>query len=291
MTSTTPTLRFAPSPNGFLHLGHAFSALFSFRAAQALGGVFLLRIEDIDAERSKQEYEEATYDDLGWLGLSWPKPVLRQSTRMTAYASAAHHLKKRGLLYPCFCSRRDVERNAAARDPDGAPLYQGTCRILLPDAVTARINSGERPQWRLAMDDAVAQFPQLTVTEAPAQRWDALWDEARTRVENPAAWGDVVLVRRDTPTSYHLSVVVDDACQGVTHVTRGRDLRAATSLHALLQRLLGLPCPIYCHHDLILDPQGHKLSKSKGAPALADFSKAGSSLSLLINTLDGALGV
>jgi glutamyl-Q tRNA(Asp) synthetase len=270
-----PVLRFAPSPNGRLHLGHAFSALFTERAAADLGGVWLLRIEDIDPVRSKEDYVAGIREDLAWLGLKWPEPAMRQSARMAAYAAAAEGLRARRLLYPCFCSRRDIAARATATDPDGAPLYAGTCRHLTPVEVHRRLENGEPVQWRLKMDRAASEAGPVEITEAPAPRLQAFWAEASRRSADPAVWGDAVLIRKDTPASYHLSVVVDDAAQGVTHVTRGMDLFAATSLHALLQRLLGLGSPLYAHHTLLLDRDGQKLSKSKSAPSLRSLAEQG----------------
>ncbi len=271
----SPVLRFAPSPNGRLHLGHAFSALFTARAATGLGGKFLLRIEDIDPARSKPEFEAGIQEDLSWLGLRWPQPVLRQSARMPAYAAAAEILKAGGLLYPCFCSRREIAATATANDPDGAPLYPGTCRRLSQSEAAARLARGEPVQWRLKIDLAVEAAGSPGILEAPARGADAFWLEAARRPADPGRWGDAVLIRKEAPTSYHLSVVVDDAAQGVTHVTRGQDLFAATDLHVLLQRLLGLPSPVYCHHGLLRDGEGEKLAKSKGSPSLKNLRDSG----------------
>ena len=270
-----PILRFAPSPNGRLHLGHAFSALFTARAAAAIGGTFLLRIEDIDPARSRPEFDRGILEDLSWLGLEWPEPVLRQSARMQAYAVAAEALKAKDLLYPCFCSRREIASASAATDPDGAPLYPGTCRQLSEAAAAERLARGEPAQWRLKIDVAAESAGPLAFAEAPARGLDAHWVETAYRPADPLRWGDAVLIRKDAPTSYHLSVVADDAAQGVTHVTRGLDLFAATDLHVLLQRLMGLPSPVYCHHRLLLDGQGEKLSKSKDAPSLKSLRDAG----------------
>ncbi len=275
MMAAGPILRFAPSPNGRLHLGHAFSALFTARAAAFPGGAFLLRIEDIDPVRSKPEFDAGIIEDLAWLGLHWPEPVVRQSARMPVYATAAQTLKKRGLLYPCFCSRRNVAAAAAANDPDGAPLYAGTCRGLPQGEVEQRFARGERAQWRLKMDRAAAEAGPLTIAEAPARGRDALWDETVQRQAYPARWGDAVLIRKDVAASYHLSVTADDAAQAITHVTRGMDLFAATDLHVLLQRLLGLPSPLYCHHRLLRDEEGQKLAKSKGSVSLKSFRDDG----------------
>jgi glutamyl-Q tRNA(Asp) synthetase len=262
---SSPILRFAPSPNGYLHLGHAFSALFTWRAAERLGGTALLRIEDIDTARCKPEFDTALRDDLHWLGLSWLEPVLRQSSRFNAYRDAATQLG--GLLYPCTCTRAEIAARAAATDPDGAPLYDGHCR-----------RHGARPgmptQLRLKMDEALRRTPSLTITELPVVGIDIGTPPVARRAE-PARWGDAVIVRKDTPTSYHLSVVVDDAAQGVTHVTRGMDLYAATDLHVLLQRLLGLPSPAYAHHALIRDEAMLKLSKSRDSQSLRDLRSAG----------------
>jgi glutamyl-Q tRNA(Asp) synthetase len=270
-----PILRFAPSPNGRLHLGHAFSALFTARAAAALGGTFLLRIEDIDPVRSKPEFETGIIEDLSWLGLSWSEPVMRQSARMAAYAHAAEALKARGLLYPCFCSRRGAAATASGADPDGAPLYPGTCRQMTAIEAQERIACGEPVRWRLKMDHATAVAGALTVAEAPAPDLGPLWAKTTRRPAVPARWGDAVLIRKEVPASYHLSAVTDDAAQGVTHVTRGMDLYAATDLHVLLQRLLGLPSPHYSHHRLLCDAGGQKLAKSKGSASLKNLRENG----------------
>jgi glutamyl-Q tRNA(Asp) synthetase len=270
-----PVLRFAPSPNGRLHLGHAFSALFTARAAAALGGTFLLRIENIDPVRSKPAFEAGIIEDLSWLGLSWGGPVWRQSARMAAYARAAEALKARGLLYPCFCSRRAAAAAASAADPDGAPLYSGTCRQIAASEAEERLARGEPVQWRLNMDRAAAEAGPLTIAEAPAPGLDPLWAKTAQRAAQPAQWGDAVLIRKDVPASYHLSVIMDDTAQGVTHVTRGMDLFAATDLHVLLQLLLGLPSPLYCHHQLVRDSAGQKLAKSKGSASLKSLSESG----------------
>lgn len=266
---SSPILRFAPSPNGYLHLGHAYSALFTWRAAAALSGTAFLRIEDIDRARCKPEFDAALRDDLTWLGLIWPEPVLRQSQRFGHYDTAARQLSR--FLYPCSCTRSDIAARATATDPDGAPLYDGHCRRHPP----AR---GAQVQWRLKMDEAVAHAGPLEIRTLPAMGTDIGtlldWREAK-----PSRWGDTVIVRKDAPTSYHLSVVVDDAAQAVTHVTRGRDLEPATDLHVLLQSLLGLPSPIYTHHDLVRDETHEKLSKSKGSPSLKDLGAQGWSAS------------
>jgi glutamyl-Q tRNA(Asp) synthetase len=261
-----PVLRFAPSPNGYLHLGHAFSALFTWRAAAALGGIALLRIEDIDPARCKPEYDDALQEDLHWLGLRWPEPVMHQSRRMDAYRAAAAQLGD--LLYPCDCTRAEIAARATSTDPDGAPLYDGKCR-------NHGITGGRPSQMRLDTNAAIRRAGPRFYLAAPVAGIDADFTNAIAQPANPARWGDAVLVRKDTPTSYHLSVVVDDAAQGVTHVTRGQDLEAATDLHVLLQALLGLPTPVYAHHGLVRDADTQKLSKSKGSPSLRDLRASG----------------
>jgi glutamyl-Q tRNA(Asp) synthetase len=273
--NTPPVFRFAPSPNGRLHLGHARSALLNQDFARRAGGRLLLRIEDIDQERCRPAFVTGILEDLAWLGLAWEKPVRRQSEHFSDYREAAARLRGQGLLYPCFCSRRAVAHNAALKrkawvDPDGAPLYAGTCRSLPPNESERRIASGEPYVWRLAMDRALGLAPR----ELGYRRFDADFRE-ETVAGAPERWGDAVLVRKDTPTSYHLSVVVDDALQGVTHVVRGTDLEAATDLHVLLQQLLALPTPRYHHHALIRDPGGDKLAKSRGSETLASLRARG----------------
>lgn len=268
--------RFAPSPNGRLHLGHAFSALVNAEAAARVGGTFLLRMEDIDTTRCRPEFEQGILDDLAWLGIAPAAPPRRQSAHFPDYAAALARLEDMGLVYPAFESRSDIARaviegeaklgRPAPRDPDGAPLYPFG-RSCLSDAERARHRSDGKP-YVLRLDMAAA----LEAAGAPP----LAWPEAHGVPEGPAApvaadparWGDVVLARRDVPTSYHLSVVVDDALQGITHVIRGMDLFHATSVHVLLQRLLGLPTPVYHHHRLVLDESGHKLSKSNAATSL-----------------------
>lgn len=265
--SSAPVFRFAPSPNGELHLGHALSALTGYEMARRLGGRFLVRIEDIDTERSREEHVRQILDDLNWLGLQWEEPVLRQSARFPVYAEAARGLLERGLLYPCFATRSEIERAAAAdpigTDPDGAPRYPGLCRGLGAAEIARRTASGEPFCLRLDMARAIAEADRLTggvplvFTEI-----DEAGVPSRVVAADPARWGDAVLVRKDTPASYHLAVVIDDAAQAVTHVTRGQDLFAATGLHRLLQVLLALPAPVYLHHRLICDAEGRKLAKS-----------------------------
>ena len=252
-----PVFRFAPTPNGALHLGHAYSALMNARLAAAAGGRLLLRIEDLDRTRCKPEYESAIRDDLAWLGLVFDGAPRRQSEHGDDYARALESLRARGLAYPCFCSRGRIAAAASGRDPDGAPLYPGTCRSLASGAVAMRLAAGEPAVWRL--DSARARVA------APAElTWREFGeDETETRcLAEPAAWGDFVLRGRDAAASYHLAVVVDDALQEISDVVRGRDLFAATSAHRLLQALLGLPAPRYRHHRLVLDASGDKMSKS-----------------------------
>jgi glutamyl-Q tRNA(Asp) synthetase len=268
-TSMPPVFRFAPSPNGFLHLGHAYSALLNADYAHRLGGRFLLRIEDIDVTRCKPAFAEAALEDLAWLGLAWETPVLHQSAHFDRYRAAAATLAAEGLLYPCFCTRNDLRMQAgegAPRDPDGAPRYSGTCRALDPAARAQRLAAGERPALRLDFAGALARVREKTSAGNGVLGWDevsgVLLDHRAHLAGDPACWGDVVLVRKGCPTSYHLAVVLDDAMQGVTHVVRGEDLRAATAIHRVLQRLLGLSAPVYHHHALITDDAGRKLAKS-----------------------------
>jgi glutamyl-Q tRNA(Asp) synthetase len=276
---TVPTFRFAPSPNGFLHLGHAYSALLNDDLARARGGRFLLRIEDIDATRCRPEYEAAIYEDLAWLGLAWEAPVRRQSEHFAAYRAAIERLDAQDLVYASFESRAEIAQlvraRAAAgpwpRDPDGAPLYPGNAGSLPADERARRIAAGAPYALRLDMAAAVARTGSLSWREQDAD------GGITTVAADPAAWGDVVLARKETPTSYHLSVVVDDAAQGVTDVVRGRDLLAATAVHRLLQALLGLPQPVYRHHSLILDADGRKLSKSTQATGLRELRTGGAS--------------
>ncbi len=278
--ASRPVLRFAPSPNGRLHLGHALSALTNQRLATRLGGVLLLRIENIDPARSKPAFERAILEDLAWLGLRFEAAPRRQSEHMADYAAALARLQARALVYPCFCSRGQIARRVAEReaetgrawprDPDGAPLYPGTCAGLDEEAVRARHARGGTPVWRLSMPRALAALE----GESDYTGFDETGREQRVAVD-PARWGDVVVARRDVPTSYHLAVVVDDALQGVSHVVRGRDLEAATALHVVLQRLLGLPTPRYHFHRLLTDADGRKLAKSRLSESLADLRARG----------------
>lgn len=271
--------RFAPSPNGYLHLGHAYSALINDEMARALGGTLLLRIEDIDTARCRPEFEQAIYEDLHWLGLNWEEPVRRQSEHFDAYADALAHLDRQGLVYPCFCSRSAVAgaltaETAWPRDPDGSPLYPGTCRHLTPAQRAERLAAGQPAALRLDMTAALKH-----VQERTGQKFG--WREygrgmqGREVLAEPALWGDAVLSRKDIPASYHIAVVVDDALQGVTDVVRGEDLYMATSLHRLLQLLLDLPAPCYHHHELLRDAAGRKLSKSLRAKSLRTLRHEG----------------
>jgi glutamyl-Q tRNA(Asp) synthetase len=274
--------RFAPSPNGLLHLGHAYSALLNADAARRQGGRLLLRLEDIDATRCRPEFEAAILEDLGWLGIGWEAPVRCQSDHLDTYRAALKRLEGEGLLYPAFESRAQIAALVAARDaaggwprdPDGAPLYPGSARALSSGERDDLIASGAPYALRLDMAAALKRMP-------AGLSWDdsgaGPGGETGRVAAHPEAWGDVVLARKEIPTSYHLSVVIDDALQGVTDVVRGRDLFWATSLHRLLQQLLDLPAPRYRHHALILDEAGHKLSKSTHATGLRALRDAGES--------------
>lgn len=266
-----PQLRFAPSPNGRLHLGHALSALVTWAAADHFGGTAHLRIEDIDINRCKPEFTQAIVEDLHWLGLSWPEPVLVQSERFALYAEAADRLRRRDLIYPCFCSRSEIAARAEDKDPDGAPIYPGTCKHLTNAERITRFERGDPVQFRLDTERAIEETGMLTYTVIGP----TLADRPQIRYARPQRWGDVVLQRKDIGTSYHLSVVVDDAAQAITHVTRGRDMEAATDIHVLLQMLLGFATPIYHFHRLLLGDDGQKLSKSRDSQTLADLRSEG----------------
>jgi glutamyl-Q tRNA(Asp) synthetase len=277
--SARPVLRFAPSPNGELHLGHALSALTAFDMARRLGGRFLLRIEDIDIARCREEHITQLYEDLHWLGLTWEEPVLRQSQHFTTYSRASDWLLKLGLLYPCFATRSEIaeatELTDPPLDPDGTPLYPGLHKNLPKEEIAARLSRGEPFALRLDMPRALDALEGITgARRVTFTEIDAEGKEERIEMD-PADWGDAVIVRKDVPASYHLAVTVDDARQGVTHVTRGRDLYAATSLHRLLQAILGLPAPIYHHHRLLTDADGRKLSKSAGDTSLRALRESG----------------
>ncbi|HVV39895.1 MAG TPA: tRNA glutamyl-Q(34) synthetase GluQRS [Nitrobacter sp.] len=274
-----PVFRFAPSPNGFLHLGHAYSALLNAEAARRSGGRLLLRIEDIDATRCRPHYEDAIYEDLAWLGIVWETPVRRQSEHLADYRAALDRLDAMGLLYPSFESRAEIARLVAAReaggpwprDPDGAPLYPGDAKSLGADERAQRLRSGAPYALRLDMAAACRRAGELRWTEDGS----GPGGETGEVIAHPAEWGDVILARKETPTSYHLSVAIDDALQGVTHVIRGQDLFRSTGVHRLLQNLLGLPEPVYRHHGLIRDAAGAKLSKSAAATGLRELRAAG----------------
>jgi glutamyl-Q tRNA(Asp) synthetase len=274
-----PVFRFAPSPNGYLHLGHAYSALLNFDSARRSGGRFLLRIEDIDPTRCRPEFEAAIYEDLVWLGIAWEEPVRRQSEHLSEYRNAVEKLLARDLAYPSFESRAEIARLVAQReaeapwprDPDGAPLYPGAAKSLAADQRARLLGSGAPSALRLDMAAACARAGDLDWVE----HGHGPGGETGTVAARPEAWGDVILARRETPTSYHLSVVIDDALQGITEVVRGEDLFWSTSVHRLLQHLLGLPQPAYRHHRLVLDGEGRKLSKSTMATGLRELRAAG----------------
>ena len=271
--------RFAPSPTGRLHLGHAWSALLARDFARTRGGRFLLRIEDIDPARCRPEHVAGIIEDLRWLGIGWDEEPVFQSQRLPLYAEALAALAARGLTYPCFCTRAQIAAEIAAsaaapHGPDG-PLYPGTCRALSGHERARRIAAGEPHAWRLAVAQAAALTGPLS------------WHDARagTIAATPDVHGDIVLARKDAPTSYHLAVTVDDAAQGVTDVVRGQDLFAATHVHRLLQALLGLPAPRYHHHALLTDDKGERLAKRAGSPTLASMREAGVDAAVLVERL------
>jgi len=259
--------RFAPSPTGRLHLGHAYSAVLAHDLARRDGGAFLLRIEDIDPGRSRAEHVDAIFEDLLWLGLEWDGEIIYQSERLEAYGEALHYLRDKGLVYPCFCTRSEVAAEIAAsaaapHGPDG-PVYPGTCREL-DEAERKRRMSEQAHAWRLDMAKAAEAAGPLTWREGDQEM-----------AAEPETFGDVVLARKDAPASYHLAVTVDDAAQQVTDIVRGRDLLPATHVHRLLQALLGLETPVYHHHPLLVGEDGRRLAKRHGAPSLADLRSAG----------------
>lgn len=254
---TPQVTRFAPSPTGYLHLGHAYSAAYAKALADRSGGQYLVRIEDIDRNRSKLMFETAIYEDLQFLGLSPSGPPVRQSDRMAAYATALEALVQQGLTYPCFCTRAEIaQAGGAPHGPDG-PVYPGTCKGLRQDEVNTRLAAGDRPAIRLDLEKAMAASGPLTFTEIDGAEGHG----AGLHAADPTALGDVVVARKDVPVSYHLAVVVDDAAQGVTLVTRGADLFFATPVHRLLQAVLELPEPLYAHHRLVRDGTGRRLAK------------------------------
>jgi len=274
-----PVFRFAPSPNGYLHLGHALSALLNADMAEAAAGRLLLRIEDIDAARCRPDYEAAIYEDLAWLGVAWEQPVRRQSDHYGDYRAALGRLDAIGLIYPSFESRAEIATMVAVRetkgpwprDPDGAPLYPGHAKSMAAAERARRMAAGEPYALRLDVQAAIERAGPLS--------WDESGEgpsgETGRIAADPAAWGDVILARKDAPASYHLAVTVDDAAQGVGDIVRGQDLFHATSVHRLLQGLLGLPAPRYRHHRLILDADGKKLSKSTAATGLGELRAQG----------------
>ncbi len=273
MSNTAVVTRFAPSPTGLLHLGHAYAALFAERAARAGGGRFLLRIEDIDQARCRADFEAAIHEDLAWLGLAWETPVLRQSARFSAYAEALDRLRGAGLLYPCFCTRKEIQAEIARADqaphgPEG-PLYPGTCRRLSAPERTAREADGRPYALRLDVEKAAAAAGPLGWREHGRGL-----DGAEVKAD-PGSLGDVVLARKDVPTSYHLAVALDDADQGVTLVTRGEDLAPATHMHRLLQALLDLPVPHWHHHGLVGVPDGRRLAKRSDSLSIRALRESG----------------
>ncbi|WP_374651515.1 tRNA glutamyl-Q(34) synthetase GluQRS [Dongia sp.] len=260
-----PVTRFAPSPTGYLHLGHAYSALDAWSRARSAGGRFLLRIEDIDRTRCRPEYEAAVLEDLSWLGLDWDGKVRRQSDHFDDYREALAHLQAMDVIYPCFCSRKDIAAaQSAPHGPDG-PVYPGACRDL-PKEIAAKKQASGIP-FALRLD----------VAKARALCGPLYFDEESlgTIAAVPEQLGDIVLARRETPCSYHLCVTIDDALQGVTLVTRAEDLLPATHIHRLLQALLGLPAPNYAHHKLLKDAHGQRLAKRAGAPSLRSLRQSG----------------
>ncbi|MEZ6029629.1 MAG: tRNA glutamyl-Q(34) synthetase GluQRS [Hyphomonadaceae bacterium] len=271
--------RFAPSPTGRLHLGHAYSAILAYQMAETHGGDFLLRIEDIDRGRCRPEFEAGIFEDLAWLGLHWPEPVRRQSDHMADYAAALAKLQALGVVYRCFLTRREIMEQAmsaphgAGEGPDGV-IYRGPASPMSADEEEMRVARGDAFAWRLSVrysQDLIGEdFARLVFAER-----DAGSNAERIITAHPESLGDVILARKDTPTSYHLSVVHDDALQGVTHIVRGEDLRASTHIHVLLQRLLGLATPIYLHHPLITGPDGKRFAKRDGAVTLAALRASG----------------
>ncbi len=258
-----PVFRFAPSPNGRLHLGHAYSALLNAELARRTGGRFLIRMEDIDTTRCTAELAKACLEDLAWLGLKWEEPVRVQSQHLQDYAAALEKLKTQNLVYPCYCSRSEVAAASDALDPDGAPVYPGTCRGV---AVKNAPHS-----WRIDMRRAL----KIAGFSLEYKRFAADTLAVEIVKAQPERWGDAILARKDIHTSYHLAVVVDDALQSVTHIVRGADLEAATDLHVLLQKLLHLPTPLYHHHALLMEKAGEKLAKSRGSETLHTLRERG----------------
>lgn len=282
-TAHETATRFAPSPTGLLHLGHAYSAVLAHDFARARGGMFILRIEDIDPGRSRREHVDAIIEDMAWLGLDWDGELLFQSERLPLYQAALDRLRGEGLIYPCFCTRSEIAAEIAAsasapHGPDG-PVYPGTCRALA-HSERYRLLEKKPHAWRLDMAAALARVG-VPLT----------WcDHGHEIAAEPEAFGDVVLARKDAPASYHLAVTLDDAAQGVTDIVRGKDLFAATHVHRLLQALLGLPVPRYHHHGLIRGADGERLAKRNGAPTIASLRAAGADPRALVESLrNGAL--
>ena len=266
-------IRFAPSPTGRLHVGHGWSALMAHDMARAAGGLFRLRIEDIDGTRSRPEHVAAIIEDLEWLGIEWDGDVVFQSERLATYDAALGLLRDMDLLYPCFCTRADIQASLSAPHGPEGPIYPGTCRALMETESRRRIAAGEPHAWRIDMRKAVARAGPLAWTALP---FPPVPGKAGADVAaRPLAHGDVVLARKDAPASYHLSCTLDDAAMGVTYVLRGEDLRCATDIHRLLQALLGLPSPAYVHHPLLVGPDGRRLAKRDGSIALADLRAQG----------------
>ncbi len=260
----TMLTRFAPSPTGELHLGHAYSAVLAHEAARAAGGSFLLRIDDIDGSRSREEFVDASLADLAWLGLDWDGDPVRQSSRLGDYAAALDRLRHQGLVYPCFCTRADIAASLSAPHGPSGALYPGTCRNL-PESTRARRMAVEAHCWRLDAARAVGRTGAL--------RWEEVGHGVR--IADPLAHGDIVLARKDAPASYHLASTLDDADMGVSHVIRGADLIASTDVHRLLQALLDLPTPLYRHHALVCGRDGKRLAKRDAAASLASLRAAG----------------
>lgn len=269
--------RFAPSPTGLLHLGHAYAALRAFEEAQAADGVMLLRLEDIDSTRCRPAFETAIFEDLAWLGFSWPEPVWRQSERMAEYRAALAKLEALGIVYPCFCTRKDLAAIDAPQGPDG-PLYPGTCRQLSAQERADRM--AQAAHFSLRLD--IAKAAQLT----GPMTWLDL--DKGVQQSQPELLGDVVIARKDIATSYHLAVTVDDAAQGITVVTRGEDLFASTHIHRLLQAILKFPVPVWRHHRLILDSAGRRLAKRDDSRSIRSYREQGLSSSRVLSLLGEA---
>jgi glutamyl-Q tRNA(Asp) synthetase len=263
--------RFAPSPTGYLHAGHAYSASLAFQKAQESGGRFILRLEDIDQTRCRREFEEGIYEDLTWIGLSWEQPVRRQSEHMDDYAAVLEKLHDDGLIYPCFCTRREIAAEIARSDSaphgPGGPLYPGTCRHLSDDARADNFEQNKPYALRFDMQEALTRVDVSKLFFQEIEKGMIQCD--------PLPFGDAILARKDTPTSYHLSVVLDDALQGINLVVRGQDLFMATHLHRLLQHLLSLPTPHYMHHGLVSDMKGQRLAKRHNASTLRHMREEG----------------